>query len=415
MSRAWELLVGAMLALIAAPQRPRPWVASTGLALVLGSYVFPHVLGQNQALVVAVPVVGAGLIIRYSQQNAFTGRLLSIKPLALLGLISYSVYLWHQPILAFLRLGSMQAPSPLLQFLLSVLAIPLGYLSWRYVEQTFRDRKRVPAQRFYALACAAIAVLVATGYGFHRTYGLVAWAPQYSYGADPKIYVEQPFALRANAFHHEGVQKVLVVGNSFARDFINMLREADYLKGREVVYWEGDCLHRSNDALEGLLASASLVVFAENWGTLPQYAQDVQESVACYHELRTKTDARVVLMGAKNFGWNNDFVRLSQGDVTHIRVTPLTSIVGFNNSVRPAIGADFVDILATVTDADGKVPLFTPDGRFITYDTNHLTRAGAVFLGSRLFARYAFLKPPALAVHALPPPDARVSQQHGPS
>lgn len=394
MSRAWELLVGALLALSAAPQQPRPWLAAFGLALVLASYVFPYVLGVNQALVVAVPVIGVALVIRYSHPGTFIGRLLAIRPLTFLGLISYSVYLWHQPILAFLRLGSSEAPTPLLQLLLSLLAIPLGYLSWRYIEQTFRDRKRVGATRFYAITGTAIAALVATGYLFHHTYGLEAWAPDFSYGVDPKIYVQQPFALRASTFHQDGRQRVLVVGNSYARDFINMLREAGYFEGREVIYWEGDCLHRSNGALEGLLSGASLVVFGENWGNQSAYEQDIRESIACYHELRSKTRARVLLLGTKNFGWNNDFVRLKQGDVTHIRVSPMPSTVEFNSRVRLAVGADFVDVLATVTDAGGKVPIFTPRGRFITYDTNHLTRAGAVFLGAQLFARYPILKPP---------------------
>jgi hypothetical protein len=100
------------------------------------------------------------------------------------------------------------------------------------------------------------------------------------------------------------------------------------------VYWDDDCLHRASEAIESLLAAADLVVFAENWGTQPDYAQDVRESVACYQELRSKTHARVWVLGAKSFGWNNDFVRLSREDVRHLRVIPLASVVGFNNSAR---------------------------------------------------------------------------------
>ncbi len=392
-TRAWELLVGALLALTATSARERSYLALFGLALLLGAYVFPYALGSNQAVVVAVPVFGTALVIRYCAPASLPGRLLSLKPLAITGLISYSIYLWHQPILAFLRLASMENPSPATQLVFSVLAIPLGYLSWRFVEQKFRDRNWMSTRRFYVAAGSATVLLIAGGLGLHRSYGLVAWAPQYSYGEDPKVYVERPFAQRFDGFHANGGQRVLVVGNSFARDFINMLNETGYGTGRDVVYWEGDCAHRSNDLLEPLLAAAELVVFAENWGRPNSTPRDVDDAFSCYRELSSKSRARVVMLGAKNFGWNNDFVRTRHGELNDRapRVYPLVSVVSFNKTAQAQIGPDFIDPMEVLLDGEGRVPIFTPDGRFITYDTNHLTRAGAAFVGARLFARFDFL------------------------
>lgn len=392
-TRAWELLVGALLAFTATSARERPNLALFGLALLLIAYVFPHALGSNQAIVVALPVIGTALVIRYCSPASLPGRLLSLKPLAIIGLISYSIYLWHQPILAFLRLASMESPSPATQVIFSMLAIPLGYLSWRFVEQKFRDRQWMPTRHFYAAACGTTVLLIAGGLGLHRSYGLVAWAPQYSYGEDPKVYVERPFALRFAGFHANGGQRVLVVGNSFARDFINMLNETGYGAGRDVVYWEGDCLHRSNDLLESLLAQAQLVVFAQNWGRPGSNPRDVDDAFSCYQELRSKSRARVVVLGAKNFGWNNDFVRTKPGslDNREHRVYPLESVIRFNKAAQALIGPDFLDLMEAVMDREGRVPIFTSGGRFITYDTNHLTRDGAAFVGARLFARFDFL------------------------
>ena len=392
-TRAWELLVGALLALTATSARERPYLALFGLALLLGAYVFPYALGSNQAIVVALPVIGTALVIRYCAPASLPGRLLSLKPLAIIGLISYSIYLWHQPILAFLRLASMESPSPATQLIFSMLAIPLGYLSWRFVEQKFRDRKWMPTRHFYVAVGGATVLLIAGGLGLHRSYGLVAWAPQYSYGEDPKVYVERPFALRSAGFHANGGQRVLVVGNSFARDFINILNETGYAKGRDVVYWEGNCAHRSNDLLEPLLAAAQLVVYAENWGRPDGRPRDLDDAVSCYRELRSKSRARVVVLGAKNFGWNNDFVRTRHGELDdrHPRVYPLESIVTFNEAAQALIGPDFIDPMEALMDREGRVPIFTSGGRFITYDTNHLTQAGAAFVGARLFARFDFL------------------------
>ena len=75
----------------------------------------------------------------------------------------------------------------------------------------------------------------------------------------------------------------------------------------------------------------------------------------------------------------------------NIRVAPLESVVAFNEEEKRLIGNDYVDILGMFSDPGGKVPVMTPDGRFITYDTNHLTSAGAKYLGTMLFDRYRFL------------------------
>jgi peptidoglycan/LPS O-acetylase OafA/YrhL len=393
-TRAWELLCGCLLVLLPPPARRPPALAALGLALLLCSYVEPSLLGQQQALIVAMPVLGACCVIRYAAPDSILARALSINPLMVLGFISYSVYLWHQPILAFLRLASATPPSPWLRLAWASLSIPLGYLSWRYVENVFRDRRRVSVTAFYSLLGASFMVLGLVGVVLHLTYGLQNLYPQYSYGESPKTYVDQPFALRDVAFHDRRQEQVLVIGNSFARDYINMLRESGYLSLLDVVYLEGDCLHHDGIFPESLLSSASLVVFTENWAEGNySYSKDVDDAYACYQELRSKAHGRVVVIGAKNFGWNNDFVRLDGSKFETIRVAPLQSVTEFNLALKVRLGDDFVDLMATLKDDEGRVPLFTPEGRFITFDTNHLTRSGAVFVGKKLFATYPFLRP----------------------
>jgi peptidoglycan/LPS O-acetylase OafA/YrhL len=389
-TRAWELLVGALLAMAPCKGQGNSVLSTIGLLVLLTSYVFPHSLGSNQGLVVAIPVMATGLIIRYSRADDVTGRLLSLKPLAFIGLISYSVYLWHQPILAFVRLSSAQAPRPLILLVFSLLSLPLGYLSWRFIENPFRNKQVVPARPFYASVMVGVGVSLLIGYTLNRTYGFQTLAPQYAYGENPQIYVEEPMEMRRASFAQAESYRVLVVGNSFARDYINMLRENRYLSGMDVVYTDDDCSHGKSADFASLVASSNLVVVSQNWG---QTVQDGEASqvFACYQDIRKISSGRVVVLGAKNFGWNNDFVKFMPGNVSDIRIAPLSTVTAFNEAERALIGDDYIDIMGTISDDAGKVPIFTPDKRFITYDSNHLTKAGARYIGSKIFRRYDFL------------------------
>ena len=142
-SRAWELLAGALCAVLMAKRtiKPNEGLALAGLAGVIGAlFLFDKTTPHPSAWTV-IPVAGTCLIILYGQQTTLVGRLLSAKPLVGIGLISYSVYLWHQPLIVFEHYRNTFAPEPLNLLVWGLMSFPLGYLSWRFVEQPFRKRQ----------------------------------------------------------------------------------------------------------------------------------------------------------------------------------------------------------------------------------------------------------------------------------
>lgn len=141
-SRAWELLAGAMAALFAYQRglRPNGALASFGLLMILGSIFLFDTETPFPSFYTVIPVFGATLIILFGSTDSFTGRLLASKPMVGIGLVSYSVYLWHQPLLAFARLKLGHISSIEVMFLLGSLSFLFGYLSWRYVERPFRSK-----------------------------------------------------------------------------------------------------------------------------------------------------------------------------------------------------------------------------------------------------------------------------------
>ena len=138
--RIWELLAGSICGFLATSHAPR---ASNGLsALGLGMIVFA-IFAFDEAtpfpsLYALIPVVGAALVVLFAHKGTVVARVLSARVLVGLGLISYSAYLWHQPLFAFARIRSLVEPAPALMMALAVLSLALAYLSWRYVEQPFR-------------------------------------------------------------------------------------------------------------------------------------------------------------------------------------------------------------------------------------------------------------------------------------
>lgn len=179
-SRMWELMLGALLA-IGAVKIPAKGklndIASIGGLALIGYSIFRYSHSTPFPGVAAlIPCAGAALIVA-ADQRAALNRALSLKPVVFLGLISYSLYLWHWPIYVFGRAALFRAPTPLETTGLIGLSIALAAASWRYVEQPFRNRSfRLPRPVLFrgagvamaaTAACAAVLVL---GHGLPQRF-----------------------------------------------------------------------------------------------------------------------------------------------------------------------------------------------------------------------------------------------------
>ena len=170
-TRAWELLMGAMAALFqfnTANTTPRSGfiadLASTcGIALIGYAIFFFDKNTVYPGVYALAPTVGTLLILLFATPKTSVGKILASKYLVGIGLISYSAYLWHQPILAFAKLRS---PTELSSWAVVALALsPLGpaYFSWRYVERPFRDKEKVSSKSIFFSATLASALLLSLG------------------------------------------------------------------------------------------------------------------------------------------------------------------------------------------------------------------------------------------------------------
>jgi len=170
-TRGWELLVGALLAfhLLAQPEgsnTPRPLREAGSLAgvacIAAAIFLFDSETPFPGAYAL-LPVLGTALVILFADHTTHAGKWLGHRLLVGVGLISYSAYLWHQPLFAFARHRSLGEPATATLLLLCALTVLLAWLTWKFVEMPFRDRSKTSAKTIFIAAATGAVLFIALG------------------------------------------------------------------------------------------------------------------------------------------------------------------------------------------------------------------------------------------------------------
>ena len=202
-TRAWELLVGVFAAFMASHMeaksiRPSPLASNllsgAGLIAVLFSIFMFTPNTAVPSFPALVPTVGTALLILFATKGTLANRFLSIKPLVGIGLISYSAYLFHQPLLAFARYRTMHELSSSVSIFLCVTTFFWAYLSWRYIEQPFRNRKKMGRKVIFPIGAAATAMMLVAGLWNINNQGV---------NANNSIQIVNASDFDACHFHHQ--------------------------------------------------------------------------------------------------------------------------------------------------------------------------------------------------------------------
>jgi hypothetical protein len=170
-TRAWELLLGAMVSLGLTPlpstDLQREVAAVIGVCMIALALVFFQSTTLFPGPTALLPCVGTALVLASSQTGrSTTARALSWRPLVFVGAISYSLYLWHWPVIILskaLLIVPPGAPASVVNGAMFALSFGLAVLSWKFVEQPFRNPRRVPRRMLIASVGAVAVVLAGVG------------------------------------------------------------------------------------------------------------------------------------------------------------------------------------------------------------------------------------------------------------
>lgn len=300
-TRIWELLMGVLAAFWLASERGQAirlqgqfrHAALLGLAFILAAVFAYDSDTPFPGIAALVPCAGAALVIAFAEPRSLTGRLLSARVMVFVGLVNYSLYLWHYPLLAFTRISLETVSSPLL-LAVCALSFVLACLSWRYVERPVRERRSWPRVKVFGAAALGIALLggllpLLFGSEAYRSYYL-SHRLDAATRANYKVFqpqtkrreisddgcafgsrqLDQVFRQKFDDCARRHGRGILLIGDSHAENIYHALR-ADGSKPFLAALWRGGCRpyhprpECPYDELQGFLAehagSVSQLVF----------------------------------------------------------------------------------------------------------------------------------------------------------
>ncbi len=424
--RIWELLIGSLLAIYLSTRTlsENNWLqemgAITGIVLIGVAVIEFDASTPFPSAYTLVPVLGTSLVILFATSENVAGKLLSSKLLVGFGLVSYSLYLWHQPVLAYVRLASPDWLEGLMLIPILAGCLLLSIITWKFVEAPFRNKHKLTSNGLVIWLFGAMFATV----GFATTTivkkGFIERYPS----EDQKLlainekemarYTPAYFKQRRFAPFEEDKYKIFVIGDSFAMDFLNMGIESGYLSSFSVsthhierqcglVFSDQDlstyipadekvyCERRGrfdNAHVRELIAEADMVVLAARWSDW--VVSYLNETVSQISNIGGK---RVIVVGSKNLGQVN--VRAFLGTSLQDKVLHRSEIDDSEKGVIQKMRKNFthleyIDIQEIICGSYSNCPIFTPDGDLVSLDGKHLTKQGALYYGSRVFSETPF-------------------------
>ena len=305
-------------------------------------------------------------------ENRWTILTRQSKLIAPLGRMSLSVFLWHQPLFAFYRYFFADELSPVILCCLIGMALLLSSFTYFFME------KRIAVNKMSRL-CLVFSFIIVNAFALwiYQKGGIVRDIPELDIKkglTDPMLF--EQYTDRIYQYDHEFSQdnpkkKILVIGNSFARDFANILLESPMRDSMQLSYHYAfiDC------PITRIRQCDRIYYFG--------WRHDVPDFV--WQNL--KQGVEVWGIGTKNHGTSNGifYKERYRSDYFKQRTHIQASFSAANSLFREEWQNQFVDLLSLSIHSDGTVPVFTPKHKYVTYDGRHLTPAGTRFYASLLF------------------------------
>ena len=161
-TRVWELFVGSLTAIymkfyhVEFNRLYNQYLSLAGIFLILLSIFYFNEDTPFPSFYTLVPVIGTALIIVSAKKNTIIFKILSSKLFVSIGLISYSAYLWHQPVLAYAKNIFVDSISITLTLSLCFFSLIAAWFSWRFVERPFRNKNEVSSVKMVKISLFGI-------------------------------------------------------------------------------------------------------------------------------------------------------------------------------------------------------------------------------------------------------------------
>ncbi|MGA2287054.1 acyltransferase family protein [Bradyrhizobium sp.] len=411
LSRAWELLAGGLVAnrYVEAGEHERPssplrddLTATIGLSAILGAAFGLNKSSLFPGPAALLPVLGAVLMI-VSPNSRVNKIILASRPMVLIGLISYPLYLWHWPLLTYLAITRHGVPNFLEIWITLIAAVVLSWLTYRMVEIPIRRRPAaVPGLSFGLLAIGILGMATAgaSGFGFRFSPVIrdIAMIPQQNNaGLRDKCFLEAPGA-RLDADCIEQGEKPLLFswGDSNAAALYPGLKKAQSLVSFRLARFAAPACapilataprcDEANNIVFGFIKSShpEIVLLHAMWGL----NNDLGKLGETIRALKALDIPRIVILGPVPV-WKRTlpFSLVNAYRLRHVIADRIADgVSGPQDDARmaafsAAAGVQYISAWHVLCNPDGCLTRVGPTADdVVASDIVHLTNAGSVFL-----------------------------------
>tara|TARA_X000001036_G_scaffold325964_1_gene304524 strand:- start:1448 stop:3229 length:1782 start_codon:yes stop_codon:yes gene_type:complete len=387
-SRIWELLAGSIAAFIVFKYGviKNNYLSILGLIAILFSIFLYDETVPFPSFFTLLPVLGSVMLVLYAEKDTFTAKILSNKGLVAVGLISYSLYLWHQPILAFTRIYQKEPLSDLGALFIVFLTTLFAFFTWKFIETPFRNRTKVSSKIILRLSIFMMIGFIAMGLYLDKTNG----APQ-------RLFIDEEYQRSTHEIKVASVSRVsledvelnnlnnnriFILGDSFAGDIAYLF---EYKYPRLIDYElinsgsPSDTVCQTDLWTKAAALNISLVLFAYDEGFNISCIEDVIETA-------NKKNIEVLFVGGKQFGYNLNWIaRLESDDRKSLCQAPIPEAIKIDlRDIKNIPKKNYFSFFDSFLD-NNCFPITNSSGELLSSDRRHFTVSGVEFFADKFF------------------------------
>jgi len=411
-TRMWELLAGSILAyfdITKIHNKKDKFLSSTltlfGFSLIVYSLLFFDDKILHPSLYTLVPILGVCLIIWFSNKNHLIIKILSSNLFVGVGLISYSLYLWHYPVFAFIKISGLVSGSIISKLYLIPTLFCLSIFSYYYIEKPFRDKKISFKKIILYLTISFITLIILNlkiieENGFATRFGYLKKINE-NYNPD-NIFLGQ-MSMKKSATNIEDFNinylNIIIIGDSHAVDLYNSLKLNNNLfKNYRFYLIQDKPFNISNNLNKKILKQSNVLILSYRWDEeiLQQLNKNIDEikninnkiiitsrtnEYKIYSKLYTLLD-KIVLFEKKKFDYfglkklyfDNRIIHSSSEINKKLKQFASEENLNFLNKedYMCEIKKQECDYIDTI-------------GNKLFYDYGHYTKSGAYYFGKKIY------------------------------
>ena len=422
-SRMWELLLGAMIFFFKYQNPPviskitSNLIIFVGLVLIFLSFVFIYDFYPTPNFKTLLPLIGASLIIIFYKKEGLLNKFLINKLAIWIGLTSYSLYLLHYPIFAFIRSLGL-ATSILEFFLVALLIFIISFLSYFFIEKPFRNSNLISDKIFITIIVSTLIVILIISGSIINKNGFKNRFPNLgTFSLDYQKYLREvdnlKYEIGIPQFKDKSTKNILVIGDSHGRGTFNAFKLNENLfKDFEfsIIDIEIECLKTINDNFKicnnymtnlqkNIFLNSEIIIISSSYSDNDLlYLGDVIKNLNLYNK-------KIIIFSNKpgfhfknyksivdQFFIENKKLPLGQ-DIIQIKRKYFNSIDNRSKKVNIKLrqiaknyGLYYLDTSKLICNYEKSICEFiTDDDEKIIFDDFHYTVEGAEYIGRKIF------------------------------